>query len=138
VSPPEGLAPKRPPTWTKWQYLGYLAGGAGVVQHAWSLDRMLVLSSLIWAEFHGEPRWQWLVTVSARGAQGQRRRPTDEELLRPLRNFGMEKAEEDNHQPGVSRGFFLLCEARAEDKEVGAEQRRAEMEALHHAARSRG
>lgn len=117
MTPPEGLAAKRPPTWASWQSHGYVAPDAEAVQHVWSRGRLRVLSSLIHAEFRGQLRWQWLVTVSASGPRG-RQRATDVELSRALRDFGMERAEEDNHQPGVSRAFFLLCDAKPDDPAV--------------------
>jgi len=129
--PPEGLAPKSPPTWARWTYHGYVVGANKVAQYVWSRGPLVVLSSLILADFHGEQRWQWLVSASVnlnekakRGAvvsspidvSGRlKRRATDAELDRFKRDFGLQNAEEDNHSPGCARMFFLLCDAKPTD-----------------------
>jgi hypothetical protein len=48
---------------------------------------------------------QWLVTISAKGA-----RPSAKQTRKALRAFGMTEAEEDNHAPGIARGFFLVVD----------------------------
>lgn len=73
--------------------------------------RLLVMSDFAVMEFRGEERPQFMLSISASGAGG-RRRATDAEVTQALRDFGMDGAEEDNHQPGIIRMFFLLADPR--------------------------
>lgn len=153
--------PRRPPGWSKWSYHGRVAHGEPGSRSwadVWSRGRLMVLSSVDEMDLRGERRPQWLVSVSSAGRRG-RQRPTDDELARALRDFGMEKAEEDNHEPGVARKFFLLVDARPQDppicecketeetvrepdgyawqkdRGVSEEEARAKTESLHRVAR---
>ena len=132
TAPPPGLAPKSPPSWARWTYYGYLVPPAGAAaQYVWTRGPLVVISSLIHAEFRGELRWHWLVSVSGNltGASRraavlaspkdvsnkEKRRATDDELATVRKHFGMDNAEEDNHQPGCGRMLFRLCDARPDD-----------------------
>lgn len=70
---------------------------------AWRRGPIVVLSELVWAELPdgGGEGPQWTVSVSANG-----KRPKPKQVRRALRAFGMVGAEEDNHYPGVARGFW--------------------------------
>lgn len=66
-----------------------------------------VISSSMHAEFRGESRPQWHVSIS-----GVRERPKEAMVQRMLRDFGMVGAEEDNHEPGKARHFWILQDSR--------------------------
>ncbi len=53
----------------------------------------------------GIPQWQ--VSFSARGPGGAPCRPRDEECRQALACFFMSGAEEDNHEPGIARHFWM-------------------------------
>ena len=75
---------------------------------AWRYGRVMVISALEIAEApdgRGDRIPQWHVSVSASG-----RRPSDRELRRALKAFGMIRAEEDNHHPGLARHFWLTLD----------------------------
>ena len=63
----------------------------------------------------------WLVSISRSGA-----RASDDEVRDVLIAFGMHEAEEDNHEPGVARKFFLIvdpaertaCECKADEEQI--------------------
>jgi hypothetical protein len=89
-----------------WTSLGRLVDAVGT-RFMWQSGPILVASSLIVAEMPdgngtGE---QWLVSVSA-----NRKRPKPHHVRRALRAFDMTAAEEDNHEPGVARKFFLVVD----------------------------
>lgn len=48
---------------------------------------------------------QWHVSISRSG-----RRPSPADVRKALRSFGMEGAEEDNHEPGNARHFWLVVD----------------------------
>jgi hypothetical protein len=114
--------PKAPVTWRKYDRQPDLIDG-GVHKTAWRRGRLLILSSVEMMDFRGALRPQWLVSVSARGRgpasevqrHPERFRASDADVVAVLRDFDMERAEEDNHQPGCARMFFLLCDARPDD-----------------------
>lgn len=73
-----------------------------------SADGLVVCSSLSQAYLPGtdhEVGPQWHVSTSA-GSFSERRRPTDEELLRVIVAFSLPAFEEDNHHPGVARHLW--------------------------------
>lgn len=77
----------------------------GVVEAScWSLRGLLVVSTLNNGELpRGGQGLSWHVSASTVGA----RRCNDRQLARVRRDFRMEAAEEDNHQPGIARNLFL-------------------------------
>lgn len=72
-----------------------------------SPDGFTVISSV---EYVSEPApsWQWHISVSRRGPDGQPRVASDAEVARVLADFDMVGAEEDNHVAhGRVRNFWL-------------------------------
>lgn len=80
---------------------------------------LMVLSSVHYATFRGVVRPQYQVSVSTLNVDlaRPRRRATDEECAYVLAAFGMVGAEEDNHEAGVARHFWRLCDV-APDAEM--------------------
>lgn len=79
--------------------------GPGYGLSAYSVGRLRVVSQLIVCDYpdgdgHGPT---WIVSVSRRG----RRIAKTEECRRVLRHLGLGQAEEDNHEPGIARKFWL-------------------------------
>lgn len=64
----------------------------------------------------------WIISISRMGA----RRPRIRETRRLLRDFGMWPCEEDNHEPGIARKFWLpvdpaergICECKTDEEQV--------------------
>lgn len=75
----------------------------GLFKSAWVSGPLFAISSLVVADLPSGKGLglQWHLSVSHKG-----KRPTDKELRRALRAFGMVGAEEDNHHPGVARHFW--------------------------------
>ena len=100
------------------------AGRSGGAE-SWQSGRVLVLSSIAPMQLPGAPEGvvgpTWLVSVSSRG-----RRAKPHEIRRALRAFDMTHAEEDNHEPGIARKFFMpvdpafrgVCECKVEERVV--------------------
>lgn len=140
----------RLPSSNQWILLRQLQVGGAMWKHA--KRGLFALSTCEWAlapAGQKEPIPQWHVSVSSRFAK---RRATEDDMRLVRTAFGMQEAEEDNHEPGIARNLWLpvdparrvSCEckvdevtftepdghrwqARAEDE---ARVRRA-MEALH-------
>jgi hypothetical protein len=101
-----------------WVFDSRLSGG----RFAWRAGPLLAISSVNMMQLPGAPAgatgWTWLVSVSSRG-----RRAKAHEIRRALRAFGMQLAEEDNHQPGMARMFFMpvdvafrgVCECKVDE-----------------------
>lgn len=72
----------------------------------WRSGPILVVSELALAQLPGRPQGetgpQWHISISA---SGKRAKPAH--IRRALRAFGMTRALEDNHMPGISRAFWL-------------------------------
>lgn len=69
---------------------------------------LVILSTIDVAELpdgSGDVGPQWHLSVSL--GKGAKRRATDDECERVLRDFGLEGAEEDNHTPGLARHFWM-------------------------------
>lgn len=156
--PPPPAPPKEPPAWARWEYNGLFrhhVDGVMTVAHVWQRGRIRVLSSAVWADFRGVPQWHFLISVSAGGGY-----PTDDELARARKDFGMQPADEDNHESGAGvRKLFLpmawrpgdpsTCECKTTEQSVvepsgytwqtehGAdlEAKRIEQAAIHRAQR---
>lgn len=112
----EGLGPKRPPRY-RWDQVGTgnaprmmairaKLGQGGDHVAIFKRGRMVVVSTLDVAQLPDGSGvgLQW--HVSASFGDGKRRL-TDAEVAHVLRDFGMEGAEEDNHEPGRARHFWL-------------------------------
>lgn len=63
---------------------------------------IVVLSAVERAEYGSGIEWQFHISVSANG-----RRADNDAVKRALLDFDMEGAEEDNHDPGIARHFWL-------------------------------
>ena len=90
---------------------------------AWANGRFVAISSLIIVPHHsGNVGPEWIISISRRGS----RRPRPRETRRLLRDFGMWPCEEDNHEPGIARKFWLpldpaergICECKADEEQV--------------------
>lgn len=70
----------------------------------WSLGKVFVCSALENAELPDRSGVgpQWHISISRSGV-----RPSATDVAKALRAFGMVGSEEDNHQPGVARHFWL-------------------------------
>lgn len=90
---------------------------------AWLRAGVFVVSELCEADLPDGtgPGLQWLISISRRAS-----RPRPQDVRRALRAFGMKGAEEDNHEPGIARKFWLPvdpahrvdCECKATDELV--------------------
>jgi hypothetical protein len=92
-----------------WQYRG-AAPQLRPPASVWQKGRFLVVSSLDQAELpdgSGQSGPQWHLSISILGAA---RRARDEEVARALAVFGLAGAEEDNHEPGRARHFWLVVD----------------------------
>jgi len=89
----------REPKVAGWRLVRHTPEGA-----VWARGRFVVVSELVQAELPDGSGTgpQWLVSVSYK-----RRRPDNKQVQRALRAFGMAAAEEDNHEPGIARKFWL-------------------------------
>lgn len=97
----------------------------GVVSiSGWRYGRIFVLSSLNMMEMpdgRGDVGAQWHISVTRLAA-----RPGPAQVLKALRAFRMEQAEEDNHHPGLARNFMLVvdparrvaCQCKADEQLV--------------------
>ena len=85
---------------TRGREVGRLCGPSAVV---WIGHGLQLIDTYIDAEYRGEvvPHRHLSVAVA-----GHARRATDLEMARVRIDFGLEDAEEDNHQPGVARNLF--------------------------------
>lgn len=123
-------APKRP--WRSvWRRLPDAMGPSGELALRFHAARLglLVVSSVDLAEFRGVVRPQYHVSISSPssvcGLELTPRRPVDHECQAVLAEMGMRGAEEDNHEPGLARHFWRLCEA-APDEAMGCECKETE------------
>ena len=90
---------------------------------AWSNGRFFAISTLVTAKHHsGNVGPEWLISISRRGPRCANSR----EVRRLLRDFGMWPAEEDNHERGRARKFWLpvdpaergVCECKTNEEQV--------------------
>ena len=100
---------RRAPVGRGWRFretITYPELVAGRVRKAdvWDRSGLRVLSELAYADLPDGAGVgpQWFVSVSYR-----RKRAPEKLVQRALRAFRMVGAEEDNHHPGVARGFWL-------------------------------
>lgn len=76
---------------------------------AWQKGNVCALSSVIQVEDEHLPlHWEWLVSFSNMGKKVL----SNDELKQPLKDFGAEEFEEDNHEKGIARKFFMAVEPR--------------------------
>lgn len=114
------MPPPKGPSGLDWTPVPALPGMAG-----WASGPLLVMSSVASMQLPGAPEGvagpTWLVSVSSRG-----RRAKVKEIRRALRAFDMREAEEDNHEPGIARKFFMpvdpafrsVCECKLSERVV--------------------
>jgi len=89
----------------------------------WANGRFLAISQLADMKLpSGGIGPTWTISISRQGS----RRPRDREVRRILREFSMWPTEEDNHEPGIARKFFMSvdpaertdCECKANEEQV--------------------
>lgn len=74
---------------------------------AWQKGKFCALSSSIYvSDEHLPPHWEWLVSFSVMG----KARVSNNEIKQLLKDFSAENFEEDNHEPGIARKFFLAVD----------------------------
>lgn len=73
----------------------------------WQKGHLCALSSVVMIEDEHQPaHWEWIISFSKMG----RARLTNEEIKICLKAFGAEDFEEDNHEPGIARKFWLAVD----------------------------
>ena len=103
---PANKPPSRAPQGDGWTFLQFAAAGM-----AWQhRSGICAISSTIWVNDEHEPElhWEWLVSFSVMGQS----RVSDKRLKWVLKAWGMEEFEEDNHELGIARKFWLAIEPR--------------------------
>jgi hypothetical protein len=96
--------------WTEHSAAGLgLRGPSILALSVWRRRGVLVLSALELAELPTGAGTgpQWHLSVSER-----RQRPSADTIRRVRRDFAMQRAEEDNHHPGIARHLWLPIEIR--------------------------
>ncbi|WP_339862279.1 hypothetical protein [Paremcibacter congregatus] len=98
--------PSRQPNGAGWKFIGLIEAGAG-----WRHSKgICAISSVAWVNDDHEPErhWEWLISFSVMG----RHRVSNKDLKWILKDWDMENFEEDNHEPGIARKFWLAIEER--------------------------
>jgi len=102
---------EKTPTGAAWQQSNHDVTQFTHSRHVsgWTRGRYFVISELVDTEMpdgSGDMGPSWHVSISKRGA-----RVRDSKVIRKmLRDFGMLGAEEDNHEPGEARNFWLVVD----------------------------
>ena len=74
---------------------------------AWQMGQWCALSSVaLLNEEHLPAHWEWLISFSRLG----KARLSDKEIRQCLKDFDALDFEEDNHEPGISRKFWLAVD----------------------------
>lgn len=74
---------------------------------AWQNGQICALSSMVHVSDEHQPaHWEWLVSFSKMG----RERLTNKEIAPALKAFDAENFEEDNHESGKARKFWLAVD----------------------------
>lgn len=76
---------------------------------AWQhkINDICALSSIIYVkEEHLPPHWEWLISFSIMG----KKRVPKEMIEWCLRQFDAAEFEQDNHEPGIARKFFMAVD----------------------------
>ncbi|MEH6476671.1 MAG: hypothetical protein V7727_13345 [Sneathiella sp.] len=87
-----------------WHFVGFCQAGM-----AWQNSRgVAAISSTVWVNDKDEPRlhWEWLVSFSMAG----KRRLTIAEMTKAVADWGVQEFEEDNHEPGIARKYWLAID----------------------------
>jgi hypothetical protein len=87
-----------------WTYDRPAPQGPGSVYRRGELTVIVTLATMEMPDGNGSGP-TWLLSVTRRG-----KRAKDNLVKVALRDFGMLDAEEDNHNPGQARCFFLVCD----------------------------
>lgn len=98
--------PAYKPSGGGWSFSSFVEAGM-----AWQhITGICAISSIVWVNDEHEPEfhWEWLVSFSVMGRQ----RVTNKQLEFVLRDWSMQDFEEDNHEPGIARKFWLAVEQR--------------------------
>lgn len=116
-----GLRHREPrrPGWVRFNVVR--TGAPSLSEGGYRLGRVVVISSLVDAEMPdgNGTGLQWLVSVSTNG-----QRPKVGDVRRALADFGMRHAEEDNHERGNVRKFWLVVDpARRVDCQCKTDER---------------
>lgn len=101
----------------------------------WSRRGVVMISAIVDAEYpdgSGEAGPQWLVSIARHARSGQPSRPSDEECRQAMACLRVPTAEEDNHEPGVSRHFWLPVDPRRRRDCECKETERTVVEADNH------
>ena len=73
----------------------------------WRKGHLVCLSSIVWIEGeHLPPHWEWLISFSYEG----RSVLNDEQIKKCLSDFEASEFEEDNHERGNARKFWLAVD----------------------------
>ena len=87
--------------------LGWVVTGITKDFTMWQSGQFRALSSLVNIEDgHQPPHYEWVVSFS----QQSRQPLTNKQVAQCLRDFDALDFEEDNHDPGIARKFFLPVE----------------------------
>jgi hypothetical protein len=87
--------------------LGWVVTGIERDYTMWQSGKFRALSSLVNIDDgHQQPHYEWVVSFS----QQDRQTVSDKDIARCLRDFDALDFEEDNHEPGIARKFFLPVE----------------------------
>ena len=74
---------------------------------AWQNGHISALSSVAYiSDEHLPPHWEWLISFSNMGRQ----RLSNKDIAPALKAFGAEDFEEDNHEPGIARKYWLAVD----------------------------
>lgn len=115
------------PSGTSWQEMEAPAQlrRDSIAISAWSNGPFIVVSSLITTRHHGgNVGPEWLISISRRKRRSKRCK--NREVRRLLRDFAMWPCEEDNHELGIARKFWLpvdpsergVCECKTDEEQV--------------------
>ena len=97
------LAKRKAPS-NGWRNDGINQDWTAWVSHC---GRFYALSSLCMIDDgHQEPHQEWIISFSGMG----RRRLTNAEIKKCLNDFDASDFEEDNHEPGIVRKFWMAVE----------------------------
>jgi hypothetical protein len=85
---------------------------ASVFRH--DKDGAIAISSLAYVQEKetDEPHWEWIVSFSG----AEKTVLPDDKIKQYLKDFNFSDAEEDNHEPGFARKFFLAVEEKHRKK----------------------
>ena len=87
-----------------WYFRGPTSYGATIWAN--SAQIIVAISGVHWvANSVDPPHWEWCISFSSNGG-----RCSDNQIEYALEAFDFEGAEEDNHEPGIARKFWLAVD----------------------------